>query len=401
MSTHEPMQAGELAEQLRAASDRLLRLFDQAQRAGESAPELLAEMVQETSTTLEELRVAEEALAEQGVELERYREQLELEHQRYQDLFDLAPDPYLVTDAAGQVIAANHAAGRQFGAAIDRLVGRPIVVLAGADTRRELRTLINAMARGEQTEERVLPLIGAEGQAFEAGIMATTGTTPEGQQVLRWIIRDVSERFEREAQISSLHAEIELLNSLNTLSHVLLDDVTQLELLQRVTRLCAEALPGMHAGVTVGRGTSARTAAASDQLVADLDAMEVELAEGPCMTAMETGAAVKVEDLASDDRWPKFGVAAVERGVASSMGLPLTVRGEVIGALNIYAATPAAFGPREEQLAAMLAEQAAFALANVRLYESSSRLAEQLREALASRGLIEQAKGILMANERC
>jgi GAF domain-containing protein len=205
----------------------------------------------------------------------------------------------------------------------------------------------------------------------------------------------------RDEQIRSLHAEVELLNSLASLSHVLHDDVTQLDLLHRVTRLSAQALPGIHAGVTVGHGTNATTAAASDPLVADLDAVEVELGEGPCIEAMTTGAVVKVDDMTIDQRWPGFAAAAIERGVISSMGLPLVVRDEVIGALNLYALTPRAFAAREMQLAAMLAEQAAFALGNIRLYESSSRLAEQLREALATRGLIEQAKGILMAKERC
>jgi transcriptional regulator with GAF, ATPase, and Fis domain len=80
----------------------------------------------------------------------------------------------------------------------------------------------------------------------------------------------------------------------------------------------------------------------------------------------------------------------------STLSLPLGVRGNGIGALNLYAREPAAFSEEQEQVGMMFATQASVALANAQLYDSAYRLTQQLQEALTSRAVIDQAKGILM-----
>lgn len=387
-----------LTDELRAAGDRLLGVLEHARQVREESPEVLFRVLQETSTIVEELRVAEEALATQSELLEVYREELEVERSRYVDLFDWAPDGYVITDANGTILEANRAASELLGRPPSALLGKLLATFVAEENRRAFRLALARVNEGHELEEMVLPVRSGAGDTFEAAFTAAAGGSAD--RGVRWMIRDVSDRFAREAQIQSMHAEIELYNSLKAMAQMLVDDISQSTLLQRVTDLAAQAIPGAHAGITLRDAKGASTAAASDGLVASLDEIETELGEGPCMDAMRTGEISVVDDMATETRWPKFVVAAATRGIGSSIGVPLVVRDDVIGALNIYCERDHAFGASEVQLARMLADQAAVALANARLYESSSQLAEQLREALASRGLIEQAKGILMARER-
>lgn len=92
---------------------------------------------------------------------------------------------------------------------------------------------------------------------------------------------------------------------------------------------------------------------------------------------------------------------AAERGFHSSLSLPLTVRGEPLGALNLYLRQAHSFEPPERETALMFAAQAAVALTNAQTYAAGVRLAEQLREALGSRAVIDQAIGAVMAQAHC
>ena len=85
----------------------------------------------------------------------------------------------------------------------------------------------------------------------------------------------------------------------------------------------------------------------------------------------------------------------------STLSLPLVVAGDGLGALNIYSRQPGAFSDAGQAVGAAFASYAAVALANARVYWRTQRLAGQLQEALSTRGVIEQAKGILIAEQGC
>ena len=104
---------------------------------------------------------------------------------------------------------------------------------------------------------------------------------------------------------------------------------------------------------------------------------------------------------ADDERWPEFSAAALEAGIRSTLSLPLVVGGDGLGALNIYCHEPSGFSPADEVLGASFASYASVALANARMYWRAQRLAAQLEEAMSSRGVIEQAKGIIIARQGC
>ncbi len=120
-----------------------------------------------------------------------------------------------------------------------------------------------------------------------------------------------------------------------------------------------------------------------------LDLKQQETGEGPCVEAARTQALIRVTDTKTDSRWPQFSAAAQACDVRSLLCAPLWVNDQRLGALTLYAQRPAVFSQEDTKLIELFAALAALALAE-------AQRTEQLREAIASRDLIGQAKGILM-----
>ena len=135
-------------------------------------------------------------------------------------------------------------------------------------------------------------------------------------------------------------------------------------------------------------------------VVAELDALQLDGHEGPCLDCMDQATAVYAEELADDPRWPNFGPQASGAGVRSVLSLCLTREGTVAGALNLYARFPLAFGAVDRARGLVLAGLAGLALSVAEAHDEEVRRAENLRQALITRQLIGQAQGILMERER-
>jgi transcriptional regulator with GAF, ATPase, and Fis domain len=170
------------------------------------------------------------------------------------------------------------------------------------------------------------------------------------------------------------------------------------ELVVQAARLIAESLS---CAITLNRAGRMSTVACSDELATEVNDLQYQLGEGPCLAALAEATLMRVDDTAAEERWPRFGRAAAARGVQSALSLPLCAQDETIGALNLYALTPANFGDAETRRAEKFAENAAGALALGLRLVSYAALTDQLRESLASRAVIDQAVGIIMAQERC
>jgi GAF domain-containing protein len=108
-----------------------------------------------------------------------------------------------------------------------------------------------------------------------------------------------------------------------------------------------------------------------------------------------------VPEMSNEPRWPEWSAKALALGVNSSLAIGLPVHESVSGALNVYAVEPRAFDEDATILARSFAGYAAVALANAHLYEAAATLTQHLQAAMASRAVIEQAKGILMGERRC
>ena len=190
----------------------------------------------------------------------------------------------------------------------------------------------------------------------------------------------------------------ELWRSVADLSGLLLSEEDQETTLRRVADLAVRCIAGCDAvGVTLNEPSGPKTRAATGGLVYEVDNFQYEIDEGPCLDAVKEREIVSIDDMASSEQWPRFATHAVERGVLSSLSLPLIVRGEALGALNLYAFRSHGFSSTDRQTGSMFAAQAAVALANAQTYAASVKLAAELRSALESRAVIDQAMGILMA----
>lgn len=135
-----------------------------------------------------------------------------------------------------------------------------------------------------------------------------------------------------------------------------------------------------------------------NQLTTDLESVEEDHQEGPCVDAFRNGELVVVDDLAALGAWPRWSAEAARHGVKAVLGVPLRAFGRTIGAMNIYAGEVRRWRQVETQVAQTLTDMAASYVANASELEQSRRTNEQLQEALDSRVIIEQAKGVLAAD---
>jgi transcriptional regulator with GAF, ATPase, and Fis domain len=161
---------------------------------------------------------------------------------------------------------------------------------------------------------------------------------------------------------------------------------------------------GVSCGMTMRPNGRPATVACSDSLAARVDEVQYRLDDGPCLHAMRNDEVVTITDTADRAKWPRFEEEAESAGIRSCLALPLKAQtadggdeGKPVGALNLYARIAAAFGEGETERAADFAEEAAGALVLAKRLGSYADLNEQLRASLASRSVIDQALGIIMA----
>jgi GAF domain-containing protein len=164
----------------------------------------------------------------------------------------------------------------------------------------------------------------------------------------------------------------------------------------RITRAAVATVEGCdHAAISIVRRRGGiETVAATDDVPTQVDAIQYDTGQGPCLGAISEHETYMIDDLALDARWPTFGRrAADETGVRSMLSFRLFVRGDTIGALNLYSRRPGAFTDHAWAVGTVLAAHAAIALSAAREHER----AEQLEDALRSNREIGIAIGVLMA----
>ena len=191
-------------------------------------------------------------------------------------------------------------------------------------------------------------------------------------------------------------------DALKALARLSLRDRDLRDLLGEVTRIATTAVPGAEStSITLVRDERGFTAAHDGQMALDADELQYDRGYGPCLDAGRTGLAMLVPDMREEERWPDYAAAVVANGVLASLSVPLPFQGATIGALNIYSGKPHAFGQESLETAAEVAGYIAVAVANAESFAASTDLAHQMQEAMASRSVIDMAKGILMAQNGC
>lgn len=189
----------------------------------------------------------------------------------------------------------------------------------------------------------------------------------------------------------------ELSAAMAELASLLVDDDDLSGRLDRVARLAARCIPDCDsAGVTLMAGSEPMTAAASDERTLAVDLAQYQVDDGPCLEAYRSHEVQRVAVEQAYQRYPAFAAAAKESNIRSFLAAPLLVREEGIGSLNLYSAEPHGFEALDEAVVVLFAAQAAIAVANSRLYQSARQFSVQMEAAMASRAVIEQAKGVVM-----
>jgi GAF domain-containing protein len=182
-----------------------------------------------------------------------------------------------------------------------------------------------------------------------------------------------------------------------SLADSLADDYDVIDLLDRLVGYSVELLDADAAGLLLAdaRG-QLHLAAASNEDAGLMELMQLQAEQGPCLDCYHTVAPVSVPDLtAAADRWPRFVAAADARGAFASVhALPLRLRGQAIGALNLLHRTPGSLPAEDLALGQALADTATIAILQERAIRRVEVVSEQPQTALSSRIIIEQAKGV-------
>ena len=181
------------------------------------------------------------------------------------------------------------------------------------------------------------------------------------------------------------------------LADTLVDDYDVVDLLHQLVTACVSLLGVTAAGLLLDdqKGNLAVVASSSERMRL-LEIFQLQNNEGPCLDCVRTGTAVTSGDLGAEaGRWPLFVPAALDAGFRSVAAVPLRLRSDTIGGLNIFHTAAEPVRPEDQRLAQALADVATIGILQRRSAHRSSMMSEQLQHALNSRVAIEQAKGVL------
>ncbi|MDQ0373357.1 GAF and ANTAR domain-containing protein [Cellulomonas humilata] len=190
--------------------------------------------------------------------------------------------------------------------------------------------------------------------------------------------------------------------ALVALQSLLVDAVSVEDFADGVAQAAAHHVsPATSATITLRREGRPTLMSASDPAAAACDEVEYATGHGPCLEAIDTGRLVHVADVARETRWPRWQATTLAHGFGSAAALPRPVRPGVEIALNLYAPEPRAWTESALSIADVYADQVACGLTLFLRTADQAELNADLRAALVSRAVIDQAIGVIMAENRC
>ncbi|WP_414517242.1 PAS domain S-box protein [Nostoc sp. PCC 9305] len=179
---------------------RLADLYETASVLPWISPDLLPQAFKELYNTSKIVQLAAEELDQQNEELIKTRNWLEAERQHYQDLFELAPDGYLVTNTEGIIQEANLTAAKLLNVSKHFLVGKPIVNFVLLEERQQVRNELIQLSQSDRVRELLVRLQQRYGEFFDAALTVTVVRHQQGKAIsLRWMVRNITERQQLES----------------------------------------------------------------------------------------------------------------------------------------------------------------------------------------------------------
>ncbi len=365
------------------------RIQEHSSAAGPLTAEVLLEDLQ---TSYEELRVADEEVRTQQEHIEQLLESEQMQRWQHERMLALLPVPVLITDPHGVVRSANAPAAATFEMRVARMVGKPILSLVAPEDRGPLRTHLSRQANDGGTFQCRVRLTRRDELA--AAVAATVSRSPVDGELM-WMLLSSADA---EASGHSVHRELPA--ALARLSRLQASVDTVPELLREAVAICQSAL-GDDVVVSLSEGPplEPNAVAASDLLAQEMDGAQIRAGEGPCWSAFSESATVSSQELRTDPRWPSLG-PRVPTPVRGAVAVPLEVGDRLVGALTAYRTAPG-MTPWFVTAAELLGATVAAAIYELGVRGELSLLAEDMRRALTSRAVIDQAKGIVMARRSC
>lgn len=181
------------------------------------------------------------------------------------------------------------------------------------------------------------------------------------------------------------------------LADTLTAEYDMVDLLHTLLDECTDVLVMNAGGLMIADSLGHLELLASTSERADLvKVMQLAAGSGPCIECFSTGASVVIPDIHdTKTRWPVFSEVALKQGFRSVLAVPMKLRGQVIGSMNLFANSVGSVNERDAAIAQALADVATIGILQERAIRETNIVTEQLQRALDSRILIEQAKGVL------
>jgi len=182
----------------------------------------------------------------------------------------------------------------------------------------------------------------------------------------------------------------------------LVDDFDVVDVLTTLSDRCVDVLDIAAAGIMLATAQGQlQVVTSSSEAMRVVELFEIQSAEGPCLDCFHTGQPVVNQDLVTAGRrWPRFAPVAVNAGFRAADAIPMRLRGQIIGALNLFRTETGSMNDDDVVVAQALADIATITIIQNRAVVASQELNAQLESALSSRVVIEQAKGIIAERRR-
>jgi PAS domain S-box-containing protein len=365
---------------------QLRRHLDRLHAAGGLTPELV---VQDLETVYEELRTSEEEVRVQQEHIARLVADQADDHRQHERLFALLPVAVLTTDTLGVVRTANGAAAALLRVPGERLAGKPVFTMVAPDDRPELRRRLAAGVR--HAVRQVVTVLRRDGSAVEVEVLITARPGPWPELCWVLLVGEGGNNADRPGREQLAAALMRLTGVLGAA------DLTGL--LTAAAPLVRDGLGAASVSICVGSPLEPIAVGTTDGLAATADGAQIAAGDGPALAAYSDDVTVVTTDLRTDARWPKLAHLLPE-GAGPVVAAPLRVAGDVTGILAAYL-SPGRGAAEAEPAVELLADTVAAIVAEWEAKTQLASLAADLRTAMESRAVIEQAKGIVMAERGC
>jgi PAS domain S-box-containing protein len=390
------VSAAPLAE-LALQVDDLRRRAERARLGDPSAG--VQVLVQDLETAAEELRVAEEEVRTQGEQIERLLKSRDVLRRRYERLTAALPVAVVTTDRHGRITAVNPAAAALFGVRLEHLTRKPLFVFLDERDRHRLRDVLSSVQRGAASGSCGVTL-RARGQ--ERAVVAYAGPDSGSGREVTWVMLEPELASAADAGTGTSDLPARLPAALHSLSAVGAGALDLRAGLQVAAETCATALgTGTEVGICWGPPADPRVMASTSTAIQELDGRQLRAGAGPAWTAYDEGELISSSDISADPRWSSDPSPLEGLGPRCCVSVPLR-DGEVVGGvMTVLMVTDQPLSTTYVHVVESLAAAVASLVQESQLRTEMQTLGEDMQAALASRAVIDQAKGIVMADHRC